>query len=97
MAGRKTAAPTSRAVKYVGISHVREITRDDWKTVDVDHDTLRWHRGNNWTVPIEDIGDAALPFIEADEELVFVGGEPKTEGEPDNNPEGNGEVVNPNA
>lgn len=63
-------------VKYVGTSHWRAITRQDWANIPdnpIDHPTLRWDRANGWTVPRSRISDEAWPYIQADPEFVLVG------------------------
>jgi hypothetical protein len=61
-------------VKYIGTSHVRQITKDEWAGLDpaVENETVRWHVGNGWTVPASVISDDAWPYIEADSELVII-------------------------
>lgn len=63
----------AKYIQYIGTSHVREISEKDWRTVGVqDQKTLVWSRTNAFLVPLEDVTDAAWPFIEADAELVVV-------------------------
>jgi hypothetical protein len=39
------AEPQKRVVvRYVGSSHVREITAANWRQIGVEQDTLTWHR-----------------------------------------------------
>lgn len=57
--------------KYVGTSDVRRITASEWAGVGVkNQETVEWNKFNNWTVPASAISDEALPFIEADAEIL---------------------------
>lgn len=64
----------ARYVKYVGTSHWRRITRQEWAELNppVDSPTLEWNSANGWTIPADRITDDAWPYIEADHELVVV-------------------------
>jgi hypothetical protein len=64
----------ARYIKYIGTSHVRQITAEEWAALDppVENVTVRWNRAHGWTVPADMISEAAWPYIEADEELVLV-------------------------
>jgi hypothetical protein len=64
----------AKYIKYIGTSHVREITDKQWSELDppVDQRTIRWHAGNAWTVPTSYITDDAWPYIDADPELIVV-------------------------
>lgn len=64
----------TKYIKYIGTSHVREITEKQWSELDppVDQRTLRWHAGNAWTIPASYITDDAWPYIDGDAELVAI-------------------------
>lgn len=64
----------TKYVKYIGTSHVREITQKQWAELDppVDNVTLVWNVANGWTIPADRISDDAWPYIEADSELVVI-------------------------
>jgi hypothetical protein len=63
----------AKYVKYIGLSHVRSISRDDWRKAGVNNqESLVWDRANGWTVPLSRITDEAWPFIDADSELLVV-------------------------
>lgn len=64
----------ARYVKYIGLSHVRQILDTEWAALDppVDNPTLTWNRANGWTIPADMISEAAWPYIEADDELVLI-------------------------
>ncbi len=64
----------ARYIKYVGLSHVREILDTEWAALDppVENDTLRWDRANGWTIPADRVSEDAWPYIEADNELVLI-------------------------
>ena len=60
-------------VKYVGLSDNRGITREDFAQFGIDHDSIWWHAGNRWQVPLDKISDAAYQVaIERDPELILV-------------------------
>jgi hypothetical protein len=63
-------------IKYVGTSHVRKITRDEWSKIPdnpVDQGTLVWNAANGWTIPRSKITDEAWPYIMADGEFIVIG------------------------
>lgn len=57
--------------QYVGISHYREITRDDFKSVGIDHDTLGWDRDNRRDKEgfnqVNDVSDEVARHLENNE------------------------------
>jgi hypothetical protein len=63
-------------IKYIGTSHIRKISREDWANIPdnpVDNETVVWNRANGWTVPRSKISDEAWPYIQADGEFVVIG------------------------
>jgi len=64
----------TKYVKYIGTSHVRQITEKEWASLDppVENKTLRWHVANGWMIPSDMISEHAWPYIEADSELVII-------------------------
>lgn len=66
------ASPSGQYVRYIGTADVREISKKDWKNVDLDHPTVTWSRENNFLVPVEDISEDAWQYIEEDEALVLL-------------------------
>lgn len=64
----------AKMLKYIGTSHWRRITADEWASVGVrNQETVEWNQYNNWTVPATSISDEAMPFIEADPEIIAQG------------------------
>jgi hypothetical protein len=64
-----------RYVKYVGTSHWRRMTRQEWANIPegaIEQETLEWNAANGWTIPADRITDAAWPYIKADGEFVVV-------------------------
>lgn len=59
-------------VKYVGLSDVRIIRKEDWATIDVEHDDVVWDRKNHFTVPADSLPKRVLEYCERDPELVIV-------------------------
>lgn len=74
MASEKAKAPGY--IKYVGASHVRGLTEEDFETVGVrGQKAVWWRRENQWTVPRADLSDDAYNrAIKNDPELILVGG-----------------------
>lgn len=63
-------------VRYIGTSDVRRISREDFDGVGIEHDTLVWDKGNQWTVKRVDISDEAYErAIAMDREFVLVNSE----------------------
>lgn len=68
-ASSKPKVASGKVVRYVGTADVREIDSAAWKTIDVDDQNLvRWHKGNNWTVPVEDLSDDAVAYLDEKDE-----------------------------
>ncbi|MET0418700.1 MAG: hypothetical protein ABW022_22015 [Actinoplanes sp.] len=70
-----------RYVKYIGPSHRRGITADDWKTVGINGETVWWEGRNGFAVPLEQFTDEQIKkAIDPDPFLVVVGEDedPKT-------------------
>lgn len=69
-------------VKYLAPTELnqRQISKQDWATVGIDHETVTWDRSNNWRVPASNISDEAWPHIEADTGLRYVPEEEGTDG-----------------
>lgn len=59
-------------VHYVGTADEREISKSDWKAVDLTHDSVKWDKDNAFHVPVEDISAEAWPFIDADDGFKLV-------------------------
>jgi hypothetical protein len=63
----------TKYVKYVGLSHVRAVLKEEWLKVGVnDQKAIIWNQANGWMVPLSDITDNAWPYIDADPELIVV-------------------------
>lgn len=48
-------------VQYIGKSDVRQITKKDWDSIDIDHDTVTWTKLNPDHLPVVDFGEGDLP------------------------------------
>lgn len=73
-------------VKYIGTSGRRGITTEDLHSVGVSDQKidLWWTRLNRWTLPREDISDAAYNYaIRNDPEFVLIGGAEDEGGRPE--------------
>jgi hypothetical protein len=74
----------TKYVKYMGTSHYREITHQQWAALNppVDNPTLRWDAANGWTISADKISEDAWPYIEADTELVVIDRDYRRKAEP---------------
>lgn len=48
-------------VQYIGASDVRQITKSDWRSIDIDHDTVTWTKASPDHLPVVDFGEGDLP------------------------------------
>lgn len=74
-------------VKYIGTSHIRKISRQDWAGIPdnpIDHPTVVWNAANGWTIPRHRISDDAWPYIMADGEFIVIGDNPRVKVDADN-------------
>lgn len=68
-------------IRYVGTSTVREITREQWKSIGVDAPTVRWRPANSWTLNANILPEQALQHVrDMEPELLFVGGDHELKG-----------------
>lgn len=59
-------------VKYVGLSDVRIIRKEDWARIGIEHDDVAWNRQNHFTIPADDLSKEVLEYCQHDPELVIV-------------------------
>lgn len=59
-------------VKYVGLSDIRIIRKEDWAMIGVEHDDVIWNRRNRFTVPADKLSKEVLEYCQHDPELVIV-------------------------
>ena len=65
MADTKTK---TKVVKYVGTADVREIDANAWKSIGVeDQHKVVWDRKNRWRVPVADLSDNAVRYLDEDD------------------------------
>jgi hypothetical protein len=58
-------------VRYVGLSHVRIITAQEWKSVGIQGDTVMWSAQNGFAVPVDSLTeDQMSKAITPDAEFV---------------------------
>lgn len=63
-----------RYVKYVGLSHRRMITVNDWRSVGINGETVVWEAANGFAVPLEKFTDEQIrKAIDTDNSLVITG------------------------
>lgn len=56
---------SGKVVRYIGTADVREIDKAGWDNAGVtDQNKVVWNRKNNWTVPVEDLSDAAVAYAD---------------------------------
>lgn len=59
---------SGKVVKYIGTADVREIDKAGWDNAGVtDQNKVVWNRKNKWTVPVEDLSDAAVAYCDNDD------------------------------
>lgn len=60
-----TKVASGKVVKYVGTADVREIDKAGWENAGVtDQNKVVWNKKNRWTVPVEDLSDAAVAYCD---------------------------------
>jgi len=65
----KASADSAKVVKYVGTADVREIDAAAWKSVGVENQgKVVWNEKNNWTVSVQDLSDAAVAWMDENED-----------------------------
>ena len=65
-----------RYVKYIGPSHIRQITTADWRSVGITGDPVVWSAQNGFAVPLDVFtDDQVLKAIDDDPYLVITGGD----------------------
>jgi hypothetical protein len=63
-----------RYVKYVGLSHRRMITAQDWRSVGITGDTVVWEASNGFAVPLDQFTeDQIRKAIEPDQSFLVTG------------------------
>ena len=63
-----------RYVKYIGPSHIRQITARDWRSIGLTGDTVQWSAFNGFAVPLDSFNeDQIRKAIEPDSFLVITG------------------------
>jgi hypothetical protein len=70
-----------RYVKYIGPSHQRGITAQDWRRIGITADTVWWDARNGFAVPADQFSDDQMrKAIEPDDFFVVIGSEDRPEG-----------------
>lgn len=65
-----------RYVKYIGPSHIRQITTQDWRSVGIQADTMVWTAQNGFAVPLDSLTEDQIRVaIEPDQYFVITGDE----------------------
>lgn len=63
-----------RYVKYIGPSHIRQITAADWRSVGISADTVQWSAFNGFAVPADHFTEDQLRVaIDPDQFFVMSG------------------------
>lgn len=61
-----------RFIKYIGPSHVRQITAQDWRSVGINAETVTWSQWNGFSVPADSLtDDQILRAIDPDQYFVI--------------------------
>lgn len=67
---KSTTRSNEDHVMYTGTSHVREITKKEWKAAGIDGETVRWDASNNYMVPVSE-----LSFLSEEEYVTHIEGD----------------------
>jgi hypothetical protein len=55
---------SKKVVKYTGSSDAREISKEDWESIDIaDQDGVVWDWRNDWAVPVSKFSETALNYV----------------------------------
>jgi hypothetical protein len=72
-----------RYVRYVGLSHRRMITAQDWRSVGINGDTVVWEASNGFAIPLDQLTeDQIRKAIEPDAGFVITGDDEEFEPQP---------------
>lgn len=64
---------SGKVVKYIGTADIRRISAADWRNAGVDEQLqIEWHRGNKFTVPVDQFTDDAMQYLESDSGFAIV-------------------------
>lgn len=55
MAKAAAKPETAEYVVYLNAPGIREITKDDWAALGVEHEGVRWDASNNWAVRVDSL------------------------------------------
>lgn len=59
---------SGKVVQYVGTADVRIIDKAGWDNAGVrDQNKVVWDKKNKWTVPVEDLSDAAVAYCDEED------------------------------
>lgn len=70
----KTAEKTTKFVRHFpapGFT-VREISRDAWASIGVDHETVEWNPQNRYRIPASEFDAKALNYLQGDDGFEIV-------------------------
>lgn len=70
-----------RYVKYIGPSHRRMITAEDWRTVGVTADTVVWSAFNGFAVPLDQFSDDQVRKAIHPDSFLIITGEDEEDGD----------------
>jgi hypothetical protein len=55
---------SKKVVKYTGPSDAREISKEDWETIEItDQNGVVWDWRNDWAVPVSEFSETALNYV----------------------------------
>lgn len=73
---KRPALNELQGVKYVGRSHVRSISKEEFASVGVeapkDFESAVWDEGNGYVVPVRQLNSAVVDYLNADAEFELV-------------------------
>lgn len=70
------AKVVEKVVSYVGLSDRRVIYKSDQESylgIDKPEKDIVWHKGNQWTIPANDLPEQILEYCQHDHEFVIRG------------------------
>jgi hypothetical protein len=66
-----------RYIQYVGLSHQRMITAQDWQSVGIQGETVLWNAQNGFSVPLDRLTEEQIrKAIEPDAHFIITGDAP---------------------
>jgi len=66
-----------KVARYIGTADVREIDKSSWDNAGVtDQTKVTWNKRNKWQVPLTELSDSAVAYLENDPGFVVADYQP---------------------